>query len=584
MRLNFSGMMLTDKLRKIIDWIVRPVRRERRFFFAVMVLCCLPCVAFSVVEGVRIFHFLAFTVAESAAVAYLLAWVAGVIRRRAWRIVYMTVCVALLGLWTLLEIGCLATTHTLISDDTIALMAETDRAEASGFFKQYFGLRALGVLTGSVAAGAALAAGLCWAAGRMLSRRWGVMVSALCLVVLVPAGTVCSMRLLPGAFISDLQRYMVWAGEGGENPELIRANELRYAVSVVKVPCVINGYHLVNGSFDRWLRVQKEALRSKVCGSDSAQFNVVVVVGESFIRSHSQLYGYYLPTNPRLSAECDSGRLIVYDDVTTTANFTTPALRNMLNLNNLSAGEEWYEGVYFPLLMRLAGYEVYHYDNQTADMCADRGISRMFYSPLILDSVYNAVSDKVFDYDGDYLDYVSSRCAPGEGSGRKLVIYHLKGQHFPVSARYKGAPHFTARDITVERSWLTDSRRAEVADYDNATLYNDSIVAAVAGRYAQTPTVMLYFSDHGEDCWDLAPMEARNKQMPEDPAWVERQFHVPFFVWMSAEFMERYPLLVQRLRRAARKPFSLGDLGHLVLGLCGVETKYYDPALDPLRD
>ncbi|MDE5801290.1 MAG: sulfatase-like hydrolase/transferase, partial [Paramuribaculum sp.] len=165
-----------------------------------------------------------------------------------------------------------------------------------------------------------------------------------------------------------------------------------------------------------------------------------------------------------------------------------------------------------------------------------------------------------------------------------LVIYHLKGQHFPASARYKGALHFTARDITVERPWLTEERRAEVADYDNATLYNDSVVAAIAARYAQAPTVMLYFSDHGEDCWDLAPMAARNKQMPDDPAWVERQFSVPFFVWMSPEFMERYPQLVQRLRGAAGKPFSLGDLGQMVLGLCGVETPYYDPALDPLHD
>ncbi|MDE5800455.1 MAG: sulfatase-like hydrolase/transferase, partial [Paramuribaculum sp.] len=353
-------MAWSVKLRKLSECIVRPVCRVRWFFFAVMVLCCLPCMAFSVVEGVRIFHFLAFSVAEGVAVAYLLAWGAVAIGRRTWRRVYMIVCAVLLGGWTLMEIGCLAATHTLISDDTIALMAETDTAEAAGFFTQYFGLRAVGVLMAVVAAGVALAAALWWVAGLMLLRRLGVVVMAVSLMALVPAGTVCLLRLLPGAFISDLQRYMVWAGEGGDNPELIRANEVRYAAPVVKAPCVINGYRLVNGSFDRWLRVQEEAMRAKVCGSDSAQFNVVVVVGESFIRSHSQLYGYYLPTNPRLSAECDSGRLIVYDDVVTTANFTTPALRNMLNLNNLSAGEEWYDGVYFPLLMRRAGYCVYH--------------------------------------------------------------------------------------------------------------------------------------------------------------------------------------------------------------------------------
>lgn len=572
-----------DMLRRYVSMILRPVAAKPWFFFAVLLLCCFPTIVFAVVERVRIFHFIGAAIAEGAATAYVLALICSAIGSPKWsRVVRLVFLIPLCG-WTLLEMGCLATTHTLISESTVALMSETNLREAAGFFVQYFGLRAVAYLACVAVAFAVLVYALSFLFRKLLSRRAGAGAMALCLIVTVAAGIVCAVRMLPGAFISDYQKYQLWEGYAYENPELTKGAELRFSAPIVKIPCVLNSCRLVNSGFDRWLDVQQEALSSPVSANDSASFNVVLVVGESFIRAHSQLYGYYLPTNPRLTAERDSGRLIVYDDVTTTANFTTPSLRNLFNLNDLSAGQQWYEGVYFPLIMRKAGYDVYHYDNQTTGVDTDRGISRLFYSEPIMNHVYSGVSDSLFAYDGDFLNYVHTRMTPLESDRKKLVIYHLIGQHFPASERYPGPPHFTARDITVNRPWLTDARRAEVADYDNATIYNDSIVAAIARRFASDPTVMFYFSDHGEDCWDLAPMEARNKQMPDDPEWVDRQFHIPFFVWVSPKLAECNPQLVEKLRSGAATPFSLGDLGQMILGLCGIDTPYYNPSLDPLK-
>ncbi|MGM9842584.1 MAG: sulfatase-like hydrolase/transferase, partial [Candidatus Limisoma sp.] len=47
---------------------------------------------------------------------------------------------------------------------------------------------------------------------------------------------------------------------------------------------------------------------------------IVLIVGESFNRHHSNLYGYRLNTQPRLKAEADSGNLLVF------TNCTTPSL------------------------------------------------------------------------------------------------------------------------------------------------------------------------------------------------------------------------------------------------------------------
>ena len=154
------------------------------------------------------------------------------------------------------------------------------------------------------------------------------------------------------------------------------------------------------------------------------------------------------------------------------------------------------------------------------------------------------------------------------------------GQHFPASARFPGAGKFTADDIVSDKPWMNPERRQEVADYDNATLYNDSVVGAIIDRWRDSPSVAIYLSDHGEDIWDLAPMEARNKQMPDDPEWIDRQYHIPFFVWMSDSFRELYPEISERIAGAKNRSGSLDNLGQMIVGICGISTPYYKPERD----
>lgn len=56
--------------------------------------------------------------------------------------------------------------------------------------------------------------------------------------------------------------------------------------------------------------------------------NIVLVIGESYIKHHAQLYGYYLNTTPLLNREKEKGNLIVFNDVVSPANNTTIVLKN----------------------------------------------------------------------------------------------------------------------------------------------------------------------------------------------------------------------------------------------------------------
>lgn len=67
--------------------------------------------------------------------------------------------------------------------------------------------------------------------------------------------------------------------------------------------------------------------------------NVVLVIGESYIKRHAQIYGYALPTTPQLEKEKRAGRLTVFTDAVTTHRYTSQVIRKLLSCNDLNS--EW---------------------------------------------------------------------------------------------------------------------------------------------------------------------------------------------------------------------------------------------------
>lgn len=86
--------------------------------------------------------------------------------------------------------------------------------------------------------------------------------------------------------------------------------------------------------------------------------NIIVVIGESFNRHHSSLYGYELETNPRLSK---LENLVVFSDVITPVNLTSEAFKNFLSVSSLRENVEWFEAPLFPAIFLKNGYNVIFY-------------------------------------------------------------------------------------------------------------------------------------------------------------------------------------------------------------------------------
>lgn len=323
--------------------------------------------------------------------------------------------------------------------------------------------------------------------------------------------------------------------------------------------------------------------------------NVVFVIGESYIKYHTPLYGYSLNTTPFLSAEQREGRLFVFNDVLSPYNQTSQVLRNLISCNSLGDGERWSEKPPLTAVFKKNGFRVAMYDNQrTADYSEVFAFSlnTFLYHPQVLQACYDEVNDTVFEYDGQMVEYLGKRCKV-KGEGRSLTIVHLLGQHVGFSYRYPSpslgegwgeASLFTADSIRRSEPWLTDEMKAEIAHYDNATLYNDHVIQQLTQLYVDGNTVLVYLSDHGEEVYDYRPHFGREGHGDATAEEIRWQYEVPLMVWCSPRYMDKHPDIIAALRKATDRPFSIDNTCHLLFRLAGLRTPYYISRRDILSN
>lgn len=321
---------------------------------------------------------------------------------------------------------------------------------------------------------------------------------------------------------------------------------------------------------------------------DSDSLNVVYVIGESYIKSHSHLYGYSLPTTPYLDEEQRKGNLFVFDDVIAPSTFTSIVMKNVLCCNSLRDNENWWDSPYFPTLFKKAGYEVFSWDNQLvagSQEFYNFTLQSFMYNKRLSEVSYTQVSDTIFPYDGQLVEDYSRKSK--HSKSHQLVMFHLYGQHMYAVYRYphvKQFDKFTAKDIKPDKPYLNDTKRQIIAEYDNATLYNDYVLKQIIDLYRDKNSVLIYFSDHGEEVYDYRDFYGRGGFDKEKVSeGLHCQYDVPFMIWCSDEYMRRNPDIVMNIRRSLHKPFRTDDICQVVFHLAKLKTNYYRPKYDLLH-
>ena len=83
----------------------------------------------------------------------------------------------------------------------------------------------------------------------------------------------------------------------------------------------------------------QKAVRSEPICTEPDSLDVVLIIGESFIKRHAQIYGYYLHTTPNMCEEQEKGRLYVFQDMISPYNSTTQSIKSIMCSNSISEGE-----------------------------------------------------------------------------------------------------------------------------------------------------------------------------------------------------------------------------------------------------
>jgi heptose-I-phosphate ethanolaminephosphotransferase len=331
------------------------------------------------------------------------------------------------------------------------------------------------------------------------------------------------------------------------------------------------------------LAEQVEALPQSA-SNDS--LNVIVVIGESYIREHAALYGYPLQTTPFLSHEQKEGRLFVFTDMVSPYNQTTRVIRNLLSCNSLGHHEDWSSAPPFTAIYKKNGYHVTMYDNQkNFDMgfVFAYSLNTYLYHPQIMKACYHETNDSTFEFDGQMVDDYQKRQTP---SAKRLVLFHLLGQHVGFEYRYpKNFAYFNEDSLSFRKEpWLTKDMREDIVHYDNATRYNDHVLQQIISLYDQQNTIVVYLSDHGEEVYDYRENSGRDDWgMGSDPRQVLRwQYMVPFVVWCSDKYAATHPDIIKQLQNATSRPAMLDNVCQLLFHLSDLKTPYYNKTRDVL--
>lgn len=310
-----------------------------------------------------------------------------------------------------------------------------------------------------------------------------------------------------------------------------------------------------------------------ILADDNATDNIVVILGESFSKLHSSLYGYEKSTNPKLAAMQAYSLLKVYPNVSSYATATIRSVKSIMAgyIDECADSINWYECLTLIEIMEKAGYKTHWISNQSKRGVYDNEVGR--YAELcdaeyFVGDMYAGMSRE--NLDEELLPLIDG--AISSNSGKNFYIIQMMGSHLKFSLRYPVKfSKFSADDYVTTHSHLSASNRQLVAEYDNSVLYNDSVVYEIMQRFADKDAAVFYFSDHSIDVFDSSDdYVGHAKREDEKSMFYGKQ--IPFMVYTTARFKASFPELEERMKQAVDVHYRTDSVMYTIMHVAGVGT------------
>ena len=364
---------------------------------------------------------------------------------------------------------------------------------------------------------------------------------------------------------------------GSVEHELTTEDCAQFYLPVYRLAFSIFSNQLASQQIDRLIEA-KDKMSVDSCSFKSP--NIVLIIGESYGKLHSQQYGYFMPTTPRQIKREKSGLLVPFNDVVAPWNLTSFVFKNVFSLHVVGQKGDWCDYPLFPSLFRKAGYHVTFITNQFLPKAkqAVYDFSGGFFlnHPELSEAMFDSRNQQLYRFDRGLLDDYDKN-QQQHNTDHNLIIFHLLGQHVKYNQRFPSdRHHFKAEDYEKKRADLDGKQRKVLADYDNAVLYNDSIVDAIISRFEDKEAIIIYMPDHGEECYEgNRGFICRNHSAAIDYDLAHYEFEIPFWIFCSYKYAAKHPDIFKEIIGAKNRRFMTDALPHMLLYLAGIHTKDY---------
>lgn len=365
--------------------------------------------------------------------------------------------------------------------------------------------------------------------------------------------------------------YKDYASLFRNNKQLIKA--LSPSSSIVATSSWYSHQRLANLPL---VRIGEDAHRNPLMLKQPRKNLTILIVGETSRADNFSLSGYSRQTNPRL--EKDN---VVYFPHTTSCGTATaisvPCMFSGMPRKHYDEELAHHQEGLLDIIQR-AGINVLWNDNDGGCKGACDRVPHQDMTVLNLPGQCiegECYDDVLFHGLEEYIDKL-------QGDG--VIVLHTIGSHGPTYY-HRYPPQFRKFTPTCDTNEIqTCSQQQLVNTYDNTILYIDYIVDKainlLKSHQDNFTTSLVYLSDHGES---LGENGVYLHGLPYAIA-PDTQKHVPMLFWLSDDYQKRYQVDQTCLQKqASSQDFSQDNLFSTMLGLTGVQTKYYQAADDILH-
>lgn len=565
---------ILKRLYRILTLLIKPIKEEWAFFvmFFLLISVSLFKILAASLVSLSIDSVVFDSLCRGLAIAYILTAAIYASRSKLLKLLFYLIGITLFAvnifLWLVF--------HMVISTEIATYLAETNGSEASQFASAFI-ISGKGIMVIIVVILALLCViGLEKVRLRITDRErfspWGSVIIDCLLLLLV----------VKGLFAFELYYRLTKAKALDEFP----VQDPNPYDSVTACYISFAGLNVTRTSIEHAITLTGQVKGGTFEDQDSLY--TVLIIGESYIKRHAGVYGYALPTTPNLSREEQAGNLFVFRNVVTPYPDTSKSIRNILSLNSLLDGEVWNESPFIPAIFKKSGASVYLWDNQRDDFTkaavASFAMQSFLYNDKVMANSYTATNDSSYKYDDDIVKNFEHRTI--KPSRNNLVIFHFWGQHIGAADRYphtKQFERFTIKDEKRQEAYLDNAKKQDIADYDNATYYNDYVVGHIINLFRDKNAVVLYLSDHGEEIYDYR--DSKGRKAPDKghlKEWLNYVIEIPFMVWCSDRYKEKHPQIIQDITAALNRPFMTDNICQLLFHLSFLNTSYYNAQRDLL--